>query len=250
MASFYRWEKRGPTQRIPLFCVSHFPGGGWAVTQCPEPPPNAQASSTGQTPTPSRRGREHPRRPPGRSRRGRPSAQLRLLDQVCKQRRQREGAAANFREARRGGARARARAVRSTHRRRRRVRRRRGARRRARPADGDTAWCGDEGAGAGARRFGPGGSHSFSWTGINQAAQHLPPGHVLRPGPPEAASGRGSADWGGAGRSRASAAARFSPSRARVTRPGVLSRLRSKGLRSCLFFAFWFCFGFCFCLTF
>lgn len=114
VASFYRWEKRGPTQRIPLFCVSHFPGGGWAVTPCPEPPPNAQASSTGQTPTPSRRGREHPRRPPGRNRRGRPSAQLRLLDQVCKQRRQREGAAANFRAARRGGARARGRCDRLT----------------------------------------------------------------------------------------------------------------------------------------
>lgn len=51
MASFYRWEKRGPTQRIPLFCVSHIPGGGWAVTQCPESPPSAQASITGQKPS-------------------------------------------------------------------------------------------------------------------------------------------------------------------------------------------------------
>lgn len=68
MASFYRWEKRGPTQRIPLFCVSHFPGGGWAVTQCPEPPPNAQASSTGQTPTPAGEAESIPAARPGAAR--------------------------------------------------------------------------------------------------------------------------------------------------------------------------------------
>lgn len=47
----------------------------------------------------------HPRRRPARSRRSRPSARLRLSAQVCKQWSWREGAAANFRAARRGGTR-------------------------------------------------------------------------------------------------------------------------------------------------
>lgn len=91
-ASFYRWEKRGPTQQIPLFCVNHIPGGGWAVTQCPGSTPNAQASVSGQNP-PARRQpsasppsvRELPEKSPLRG--------PRLFDQVCKQRRYREGAA-------------------------------------------------------------------------------------------------------------------------------------------------------------
>lgn len=48
MASFYRWEKRGPTQQIPLLCVSPIPGGRRAVTRCPQSPPHSQASITAQ----------------------------------------------------------------------------------------------------------------------------------------------------------------------------------------------------------
>lgn len=99
-----------------------------------------------------------------------------------------------------------ARAARSTHRRRRRVRRRRRARAQRGQQTGTRHGVGT-GAGPGAGAVQTRGLASFSWTGINQAARHLPPGHVLRPGPPEADSGRGSGDWGGAGRNRVSGAA-------------------------------------------
>lgn len=110
---------------------------------------------------------------PGRSRRSSPSALPRLFAQVCKQWRWREGAAANFRAARRGGARARGRRDRLT-----------GGGEDSRGAEERAAERGQQ---AGARHAvgtrareralrpcTPRGSHSCSWTGINQAAQHRP----------------------------------------------------------------------------
>lgn len=65
MASFYRWEKGGPTQGIPLLCVSDLPGGCWAVTQCPEPPPKALAPISPVTTCVRVQGqRERPSTPP------------------------------------------------------------------------------------------------------------------------------------------------------------------------------------------
>lgn len=170
----------------------------WGPLGChPVSPVPAQLSSLYHWPrTPGRRdrrrGRAHPRRRAGRGRRSRPSARPRLFAQVCKQWRWREGAAANFRAARRGGARARGRRDRLT-----------GEGEESRGAEERAAERGQQ---AGARHAvgtrardralwpcTPRGSHSRSRTGINQAA---PP----RPRPACSAQALGRRTRGGAPR--------------------------------------------------
>lgn len=139
----------------------------------------------------SGRGRAHPRRQAGHSRGSRPSALPGSLPKFVNS----EGggrAPGSERERRgKGGV--------ITHRRRRRGRRRRAARCRAWPAGGGPAcWgtCWGTCWRNAARDWGSSGadrdSHSYSWTGINQAALRLPLASVLRPGPLEADSGRDS----------------------------------------------------------
>lgn len=160
----------------------------------PSPRPTLKPLSPPRTPERGdrRRGRAHPRVRPGRSRRSRPSARPRLFGQVCKQWRWREGCAANFRTARRGGARARGRRDRLT-----------GGGEESRGAEERAAQRGQQagarhavGTRARERALGPctpRGSLSGSWTGINQAARR-------RPRPASSAQALGRRTRGGAPR--------------------------------------------------
>lgn len=194
----------------------------WGPLGChPVSPVPAQLSSLYHWPrTPGRRdlrrGRAHPRRRAGRGRRSRPSARPRLFAQVCKQWRWREGAAANFRAARRGGARARGRCDRLT-----------GEGQESRGAEERAAERGQQ---AGARHAvgtrardralrpcTPRGSHSGSRTGNKSGSAAPPPARVLRPGPREADPGRGSAASEGRGGTGSSAP--LPPARGRARHP-------------------------------
>lgn len=80
-SSFHRREKRGPTQRIPLLCVSHISGAfGRAVTRCPVCPPVQCASlhpssqAPAQSPQPKPRSPRFPRQRAAREAAGPPRA--------------------------------------------------------------------------------------------------------------------------------------------------------------------------------